>query len=334
MAGVDRLTSVESPVKVQGGFGNPPCPPDIGGESGMNKTLTVDQYGNAVLLDDQYELYFRDLRAGQDDEDSATLRLEVDCGGGAESGESFAEHKFTNIQFNSEGNVILCHSSTSIGVVTIPASHSGPDGVLAPPSSSSGDNSTSEGVIVNVNAENPEEVLYTVKLSKSSTSQTQSQTQVESTARHLKNLRSADAVIGLGAKFKVGDQVVYTKNSNSNRMNNKKSDVKCPFSQLAEEYLRDGRFCVRKVSFHPFSPFHAVILLSNNVLLLTDVLTGNSEEFALQNSLQRQARVVDHYQQGQGSGLQGKGQQYNAPGPSIKRDWFVSYCFGGEQVSD
>ena len=43
---------------------------------------------------------------------------------------------------------------------------------------------------------------------------------------------------------------------------------------------------MRKVAFHPFSPFHAVVLLSNNVLLLTDVLSGTSEEFGLQNSLQ------------------------------------------------
>ena len=89
---------------------------------GGSKTLTVSPYGNVVMINQDYDLLYSDLR----NEGSARVprELPVDCSGWDRE---FKDGKFNNLEFNSEGNILLVWSENSIGFLAIPTKNA-PDG--------------------------------------------------------------------------------------------------------------------------------------------------------------------------------------------------------------
>ena len=130
----------------------------------------------------------------------------------------------------------------------------------------------------------------------------------------------------------------------------------CPFSLLAAEYLSEhssssgagsssgsvgspfgrvgaaghlsGKAGVVQAAFHSLSPFHVVILLSDDSLLLTDALSDISQQIFLQHSSGMGAEGA-----GAGSGFAASPAKISSSGGGRagagSRDPFVRFCFGG-----
>ena len=75
--------------------------------------MACNQFGTAVVIDREHCLRWCDIR-GTEQQTCKLLNV------GNYDKKIFQEHKFTNISFNSSGNMILCWSSASVGVVHIP----------------------------------------------------------------------------------------------------------------------------------------------------------------------------------------------------------------------
>lgn len=89
---------------------------------GGSKTMAVSPYGNVVMVNQDYELLYSDLR--NEGSTRAPQELPVDCSGWDRE---FKDAKFNNIEFNSEGNILLVWSKNSIGFLAIPTKNA-PDG--------------------------------------------------------------------------------------------------------------------------------------------------------------------------------------------------------------
>ena len=79
-----------------------------------SQTMAVNQFGDIVLINEDYKLVYSALRGG---ENGKTYPFLVDCSG---SSKAFEEFEYKNIEFNDEGNMLLVYNSSSVGFIGIP----------------------------------------------------------------------------------------------------------------------------------------------------------------------------------------------------------------------
>ncbi len=224
------------------------------------QSMTTNNYGNCVMLNDTNQLEWCDLRGEANELHS--LLVEDYHSTNEDGRQTFQEQGFTNIMFNADGNLLLCWNEASVGVVTIPQQCM-PDGCLS------------------VDACDTHACQF--------------------------SLLAVDYLSkkGLGEMDKLRDS---------------------PSSRASGSNISKNRsVSIVQAAFHVLSPFHVVILLSNDTLLLTDALCDLSQQIFLQRS---NINVDDLSSPVKGLSTP-QGNTTSAGSSSANKDPFVRFCFGG-----
>ncbi len=81
---------------------------------GGSQTTAINQFGDIVLVNEDYKLVYSALREGGQ---GKVRPITVDCSG---SSKAFEEFEYNNVEFNEEGNMLLVYSTSSVGFINIP----------------------------------------------------------------------------------------------------------------------------------------------------------------------------------------------------------------------
>ena len=90
-------------------------PSNLDGDGG-SQTTAINQFGDMVLIGEDYKLVYTALREGGQGQGSVRP-FSVDCSG---SSKAFEEFKYNNVEFNEDGNMLLVYSAGSVGFIAIP----------------------------------------------------------------------------------------------------------------------------------------------------------------------------------------------------------------------